>query len=104
MRRQIINSDTSPFLGIGVGKKAKAKAQAKIDIINAQAAADAAKAKLEADSLSLRLAAAQQGYDPQKEATAAEVKKTETTANTQVIMYVAIAAAVLGTMYFVFKK
>ncbi len=108
MRRPIIQpSNTSPFLGIGVGKKAKAEAQAKIDIINAQAAADERAAKLAADSLALKLAQAQAGFNPEADAAAAEIQKTQVEASSTNTMYYIIGfvvVAVMAAVYFISKK
>jgi regulator of protease activity HflC (stomatin/prohibitin superfamily) len=100
-------SKTSPFLGIGVGKKAKAEAQAKIDLINAQAAANERAAKIEADTLALKMAQAQAGFNPEKDATEAVVKVEETKAATTNNLYYIIGFGVVALMiglYFISKK
>jgi len=109
MRTRIINkpSDVSAFLGIATGKQARAKAAAAIAVEKARADAALLLETAKRDTLTLQLAQAKAGFDPVKDAAAAEITKTEITASSTNNLYYVIGAIVVVVMiglYFITKK
>lgn len=109
MKNRTINkpSEESAFLGIGVGKQATARANAAIAVEKAKTDAALALEIAKRDTLTLQLAQAKAGFDPVKDAAAADLKNTEvTTAASNTIYYViaAIVVVVMIALYFITKK